>query len=201
MVGRHTPPSPDSDGIGPVLAGNLKALRQERNLSLDELAQRTGVSRAMLHQIESGRSVPTINVAWKISQGLHVPFSRLIQERQTATTRLLPAAEAKVLSNAARTFSSRALFPLDGPRTVEFYELLIQPGGSEVAEPHAPGTGEHLVLVRGTVEVEVAGEKHLLRPHDALWFKADVPHAYRNIGLVGDALLYLVMTYPDPVSF
>ena len=54
--------SPDDDGIGQRVANNLQRLRAKRQLSLDALARASGVSRAMLSQIESGRSVPPIRV-------------------------------------------------------------------------------------------------------------------------------------------
>ena len=179
------------------VAGNLRRLRAEHDLTLDELAKRAGVSRAMLHQIESGKSTPTIALLWKIAAGLDVPFSTLIDEPARTTTTLLRRANAKLLFNSDQTFSSRALFPFDGSRrSAEFYELRISPGGLEQAEAHAPGTSENLVLVSGgPVEVEVAGTTHKLEANDVLVFTADVAHSYRNIGKKDEAQLYLMMTY------
>ena len=62
----------------PVVGANLRRLRNQRGLSLERLAQISGVSRAMLGQIELGQSAPTINVLWKIASALEVPFSALI---------------------------------------------------------------------------------------------------------------------------
>ena len=53
---------------------------------------------------------------------------------------MLRAAQSKVLVSQDATFASRALFPFDGQRRVEFYELRLAPGGIEKAEPCAPGT-------------------------------------------------------------
>src|SRR5215831_19201985 len=98
---------------GPAVGPNLRRLRTRRGLSLEKLSQRSGVSRAMLSQIELGQSAPTINVLWKIARALDVTFATLIQTREVGATSVLKRADAKVLTNQAGTFSSRALFPFD----------------------------------------------------------------------------------------
>lgn len=148
----------------------------------------------MLGQIELGRSAPTINVVWKITQALDLPFSALIAETPTQDVRVLSKEKAKRLTSADGAFSSRALFPTDAARTVEFYEIRIAPGGVEHAEAHASGTNENLVVARGEVELEICGAKHLLGTGDAILFRADSPHVYRNPGKA-ESVLYLVMTY------
>jgi transcriptional regulator with XRE-family HTH domain len=191
----HTP-SPAEDSLTRAVGANLHRLRAERKWSMDELSARSGVSKAMLHQIELGKSVPTIAVVWRIADGLKVPFSELLSQPQAASDVLLSKSEAKYLTNAAGTFSSRALFPFNGPaRTAEFYELRIKPGGTETAAAHAHGTVEHLALVHGTVVVEVDGSSRTLAPGDCLVFAADRPHCYRNPVGGQEALLFLMMTY------
>lgn len=193
------PPNPQEDQLTRAVGVNLKRLRTERGWSMDELAARSQVSKAMLHQIEIGKSVPTIAVAWRIANGLKVPFSDLLTQPKAATDVVLRRAEAKYLTNADGTFSSRALFPFDGPaRTAEFYELRIRPGGVENASAHAHGTVEHLALVQGQVEVRIGETLHLLAPGDCLVFAADRAHSYRNPSAEQDAHLFLMMTYTLP---
>lgn len=186
--------------ISAAVAGNLKRLRAERDLTLEQLSEASGVSRAMLNQIETGKSVPTIATLWKVAAGLHLPFQQLIAVESGPKSVVLRRKDAKVLANAEGSFSSRALFPFDGgPRTSEFYELTIAPGGTERAAPHARGTREQLVVVKGRAVIEIAGAQHELAERDAIGFDADVPHAYVNPDARREALLYLVMTYADPV--
>lgn len=59
----------------------LKTARQNRNLTLDELAEVTGVSKPMLGQIERGQSSPTVTTLWKIATGMKIPFSSFLQEQ------------------------------------------------------------------------------------------------------------------------
>jgi transcriptional regulator with XRE-family HTH domain len=185
--------------LTPVVGSNLRRLRGQRGLSLEKLSQVSGVSRAMLGQIELGQSAPTINVLWKISSALGVPFSALISARSAGSVHVLRAEQAKLLTSHDGSFTSRALFPFDEPRRVEFYELRLAPGGVEKADAHNPGTIENLVVARGTVEIEVQGKKELLSTGDAMVFEADVPHVYRSKA-DGESVMYLVMTYADTVG-
>jgi len=190
--------APDDSGgseeVGVIVGHNLRRLRTSRGLSLERLARASGVSRAMLGQIELGRSVPTISLLWKVARALDVPVPTLLGDSGGGRTTVMRASEAKVLGSASGAFTSRALFPFTPERKVEFYELRLAPRAVERAEPHSPGTHENLVVQAGTVEITVGGERHRLGAGDAILFEADRPHGYRNAG-DGEAVLYLVMSY------
>ena len=185
---------PAATDLTRAVGANLRDIRGQRGLSLERLAQASGVSRAMLGQIELGQSTPTINVLWKIARALDLPFSALIATPLAGQTRVLPATRGKVLKSADGTFSSRALFPFDERRTVEFYELRLAPRAVERAEPHAVGTVENLVVTNGALEMAIGREVHRLATGDAIQFDADSAHEYRNPGNT-ECVMYLVMTY------
>ncbi|HYO53178.1 XRE family transcriptional regulator [Archangium sp.] len=188
-----------STDLAPIVGRNLRRLRTQRGLSLERLAKASGVSRAMLGQIELGQSAPTINVIWKIARALAIPFSALISTTAQSGTRLMRSAQSKRLASHDGSFSSRALFPFDEPRRVEFYELRLDAHAEERADAHPPGTMENLVVTAGTVEIDRGEEHHVLGQGDAILFEADVAHVYRNPGNVG-AVMYLVMTYAETVG-
>jgi transcriptional regulator with XRE-family HTH domain len=182
-----------------VLGRNLRRLRTRQGHSLERLAKLSGVSRAMLGQIETGQSAPTISLLWKISTALGVPFATLLDTQKVHGTAVLRREAAKLLASRDGKFTSRALFPFDGERKVEFYELRIAPGHTEKADAHAPGTVENLVLVRGALEVKAGPDPaHLLAEGDAIIFEADVAHSYSNKS-AAEAVAYLVMTYVETV--
>lgn len=181
------------------MGGNLRRLRIRRGLSLDRLAQRSGVSRAMLSQIELGQSAPTINLLWKVARALGVTFSALITRAGESAPTILSAGAAKLLTNQEGTFTSRALFPFDEPRRTEFYELRLKASGQELAHPHPAGTTENLIVTEGSIEIGVEQARYRLGKGDAILFVADVPHHYRNPGTT-DAVMYLVMTYAEDVG-
>ncbi len=192
----HPDAAPD---LAPTVGKNLRRLRMKRGLSLEKLAKASGVSRAMLGQVELGQSAPTINVLWKIARALDVPFASLIGTTVSQGTKVLRANQAKKLMSHDGGFGSRALFPFDEERKVEFYELRLAARAVELADPHPPGTTENLVVSAGKVEIETGGERHLLEPGDAIYFEADTAHAYRNVS-DREAVVYLVMTYTEAVG-
>ncbi len=202
----------DDDGSGGVVAGdpsadlpivigrNLRRLRVRQGHSLERLAKQSGVSRAMLGQIETGKSAPTIVLLWKVANALGVPLASLIAADDAHSTLVLQRANAKVLSSSLGQYTSRALFPFDAERQVEFYELRLAPLHREDAEAHAPGTRENLVVAKGTVEIVAGSEGPVtLNEGDAILFEADVPHSYRNLGNE-EAIVYLVMRYVETIG-
>jgi transcriptional regulator with XRE-family HTH domain len=173
---------------------SLRKLRTRRGHSLERLAKLSGVSRAMLSQIERGDSAPTITLLWKVARALEVPFAALTRASEVQGTAVLRAARSKVLLSQDGTFVSRALFPFEGQRKVRFYELRLAPGGVEKADADSPGTLANLVVSLGTVEIGIEGKRHLLDTGDAILFEADVVYSYRNPGKV-ETLMYLVVVY------
>ncbi|THF67374.1 helix-turn-helix domain-containing protein [Pseudothauera nasutitermitis] len=174
---------------------NLRRLRTQHQLSLDALARLSGVSRAMLGQVELGRSVPSITVLYKVARALEVPVTSFLGARHEPGNVVLRAAETRVVLSARGKVSTRALFPADPPTRTEFFELRL----SRLAEEHLPasppGTRANLVVVHGSVAVVVGEEEYPLATGDAIQFIADEAHAFRNLA-DSDALLYLVKTYP-----
>lgn len=189
----------EAEDLAQIVGHNLRRLRTRRGYSLERLAKLSGVSRAMLGQIELGRSVPTINLLWKVARALDVPFAALTGSPQARGTVVLRKASSKTLASQGGHFTSRALFPFEGERKVEFYELRLAGLKKEEAEPHPPGTMENLVVTEGTVEITAGRESHLLNPGDAILFEADQPHTYRNMSET-EAVMYLVMTYVESVG-
>jgi transcriptional regulator with XRE-family HTH domain len=176
---------------------NLERLRKERGLSLERLSTLAGVSRAMLGQIETGESMPTIGLLWKVSRGLDVRFADLLGDEDSGDVQFLPADSSKILRSSDGSFESRALFPFDLKRRAEFYELRLRGGHQEKADPHAEGTYENLVVHSGRLRLTVGDAPPVdLRQGDAVYFRADVPHVYANPA-TRDAIMYLVMTYAE----
>lgn len=189
-----------AEDLSAIVGRNLRRLRTKRGHSLERLAKLSGVSRAMLGQIETAKSVPSISVLWKIAQALQVPFATLMATEEAPGPVLLKKEQAKVLESSEGKFSSRALFPFDEERKVEFYELRIHALHTEVAEGHAAGTFENLFVSKGLVEIGIENEApQIVREGDAVLFKADVNHYYKNLGNT-EAVLYLVMTYAEVIN-
>jgi transcriptional regulator with XRE-family HTH domain len=179
----------------PLVAKNLRRLRTTKGFSMERLARASGVSRAMLSQIELSRSAPTINVLWRIASALGIPFGALLGSSEDSQPTVLRSEGAARLSSADGSFMSRPLFPFgQGPRKSEFYELRLAGHGQEHAVAHPPGTIENLVVASGRLLIETAGSRHTLSTGDAIVFQADASHSYSNPDAT-EAVIYLVMTY------
>lgn len=162
------------------VADNLRRLRKERALSLDQLAHASGVSRAALSQIEGSKTNPTLAVLWKIAVGLGVPFQRLLGVTDNSKASVLRAGDMVPLRSADSRMESRLLSPAGAQPGLEVYELRFQPKGFHRSEAHGAGTSETVIVLTGVLRVSVDDEVHELGPGDTIFFRADLPHAYEN---------------------
>jgi transcriptional regulator with XRE-family HTH domain len=160
----------------------LKRVRKARDLSLDQLALRSGVSRAALSQIEGGRTNPTLSVLWKVAVGLGISFPELLEMPEGNEPRVMRAGDAVALRSADGRMESRLLSPGGATPSVEVYELRFAAKGLHRSEPHSRGTTETLVVLKGALRVTLEGSDHELMTGDTIFFAADVPHAYENRG-------------------
>jgi transcriptional regulator with XRE-family HTH domain len=192
-------PVPPGDELGAAdlarrVAENLREQRKRRDMSLDQLAQLTGVSRAALSQIETRKTNPTIGVLWKIASGLGIPFSDLIGESRLSLS-VLRREESQLLRSLDRRFESRPLMPPAGVSQIEMYELTLAARSRHASEPHGPGTKELVVVLSGALKMTVGDRTDELGPGDSVVFDANIPHVYENPGS-SEARYHDVIIYP-----
>jgi XRE family transcriptional regulator, regulator of sulfur utilization len=160
---------------------NLHRIRKERNLSLDKAAELTGVSKAMLGQIERGESNPTVTTLWKIANGLRISFSILIKEEESSVTVISPDPLNPLLENEGK-YQVFPLFPFNPKRQFEVFLMVLEPGCIHESEAHHRGVEEFITVSEGTLEVLVDNETFEVKPSSAIQFQADRHHTYRNTG-------------------
>ena len=153
------------------LAITLKTLRQARGWSLSKLAEETGVSKAMLGQVERNESSPTVSTLWKIATGLNVPFSTFISPEAGPQPVFDPQQQAMVI---------KPLFPWDDELKYDHFSITLAPGACSESTPHEAGVVEHVVVISGELEMKIDGEWRLILPDSGVRFAGDKPHAYRN---------------------
>ncbi|CBG88362.1 helix-turn-helix domain-containing protein [Citrobacter rodentium] len=160
------------DNLTHYLATTLKTLRSQRGWSLSRLAEATGVSKAMLGQIERNESSPTVATLWKIATGLNVPFSTFIAPPES--TRLPtfdPQQQAMVVT---------PLFPWDPELCFDHFSILLAPGALSESTPHEAGVIEHVVVIYGELEMRINAQWRSIHAGEGVRFAGDEPHAYRN---------------------
>jgi len=190
------------------LATALRALRGERGWSLDRTAQETGVSKAMLGQIERGESSPTIATLWKIASGFQTSLSGLIEPTPPATAGGFVHRTVDALRNQPGPDGMLVapLFPYEPRFGFELFELTLLPGYERLSEAHEAGVTEHVIVLRGRMEVFVEGQWIELDEGHAVRFAADRPHGYRNRqgtpavfhNLIHYAKIFARSVFPEP---
>jgi transcriptional regulator with XRE-family HTH domain len=170
------------EDINKHVSMTLKMLRQEKGWSLDKASQETGVSKAMLGQIEREESSPTIATLWKIASGFRTSFSSFIEDIHTDFNQpLLRGGLVKQLHPEDKKIRVLPLFPFDNELHVEIFVIELLPGCEHISPSHKDGVIEHVIVVQGSMEVLVNGVWQQLHKGDGLRFNANQTHGYRNI--------------------
>lgn len=177
------------DQINEIVALNLKRLREERKLSLDQVAKTTGVSKSMLSQIERGVVVPTISTIWKITNGLKVSFTEIVQQPEEDVT-LLHISELDALLGDNGKYRNYPIFKFGDKWKFEMYYIELDSGAKLISEAHPQGSEEFLMVFSGDLCVRVGETEYTVPSGSAIRFHADCPHAYTCIG---DALCQVSM--------
>ena len=163
-----------------AISRNLARLRQEKNLSLDALAEKAKVSKVLLCQIEHSEANPTVNTLWKIAVGLDVPFGSLVYEAESPLqlvhkADITPILDAKTGLQLSPLFSSHQ-------RSIEIFIATLPRQSTHKSSPHAAKSEEYVVVLEGTLRLTVSDQAYELAEGDAICIPADQPHSYANVG-------------------
>lgn len=165
-----------------AMALNLRKIRTAAGMSLSRASEVTGVSKAMLGQIERGESSPTIATLWKIAKGFHLPLSALIGV--TEDTGPDPAVPFKAAPFKTVQFPGsiavKIVFPFDPTLGAETFRISLTPGQEHVSQPHEGGVTEEVFVLEGEMEVLRDGTWQALGAGDGIRFRADQRHGYRG---------------------
>lgn len=188
-------PSHTDTGKGgpPDIAAALRRIRQDRGYSLETLARLSGVSRAMLGQIETGKSAPTITLLWKVATALGVSLPDLLDSEKPSRTFIVR--RSKLRSTTLSEGKVEVVgYSLPGrPLPFEATQLRLAAGHTEVFPPLGTQVLALLIVNAGSVSVHVDGKApEALDADDAILFEAGHPHEISNDGSE-DALLYLIV--------
>lgn len=179
------------------IANTLKDLRQKKGWSLDKAALATGVSKAMLGQIEREESSPTIATLWKIATGFEASFSSFIEEIGAESNEALyRTGQVQTLHPDDKKIRVLPLFPFDQQLHFELFVIELLSGCEHMSPPHKHGVIEHVVVIQGSMDIFLDGEWHALSKGDGIRFNANQAHGYRNL-LTETAIFHDLIHYPD----
>jgi transcriptional regulator with XRE-family HTH domain len=170
----------------PRIGPRVRALREAMDLSLRELAERSGVSAPMLSQVEREETSPTLATAGRIAAGLDLSLSQLLRLDEGDGVSIVRKRERRSGGARSKGHSYEVLTPpLPGLRA-EVSEHLLAPaastGGPDDPPMHEPGSRETALVTAGSVRLWCDGAAHDLAAGDSVTFDADLPHHFENAG-------------------
>lgn len=188
-----------NEEIVSLLGKHLQQIRKEKKLTLEQLAQKSGVSRSMLSQIERGQANPTFGTLWNLSRALGLDMSELVEEFEangTGQSKIehVTAANTPRITNSQKGCTLALLGPPDLVGQFEWYQITVSPDGILDSQPHTQGCLEHLTILSGRAEVKSGDQSLKLAAGDTARYAADVPH---SIACVGDEMLSALLVVMD----
>ena len=176
------------------VGARVKSLREAMDLSLRDLAERSGVSAPMLSQVERGDTSPTLAIAEKIASGLDLTLSQLLRLDEDRHVVVVRAGHGRTRRRRGHKLEELTP-PLPGLRADVSVHTLAPGAATGAADDppvHEPGSRETTVVVEGTAELFIDGQRHELREGDSVTFDADLPHHFENNGETDARLIAVV---------
>ena len=178
----------------PPIGKHIQKYRKQTGLSLDDLAGKSGVSKAMLSQVETGKVNPSVAIVWRIAHGLGVSVQDLLEgSRGTARIEVFRRHQYAVLGEEDGC-EIQVISPIHMAGELELYLVELKEGSSLDSSAHFPGAEEFTTVIEGKVEVSAGRHGEIIEAGDTAHYDADIDHSLRNVGS-GRALMYMVLRY------
>ncbi|WP_112324374.1 cupin domain-containing protein [Oceanibium sediminis] len=168
-----------------AVGAHIRHLRQARSMSIKSLAERSGLSIALISQIERGISSASVRVLAKLADGLNVAISDMFEQGLDHTTpdRVVARKQDHQRIDLNRTgISKELLTPFNTDPHLDIYLMTIEPDGSSSEEDFVHQGEEAGVVLEGGMELFVDGKRYVLGEGDSFRFASSRPHRYRNAG-------------------
>lgn len=171
------------DEISKRLSKRLKEARQSRSLSLEALANLSGLSKSMLSQIERGESSPTVASLWNLTTALNMDFSGLLDgspNERSPIREVIRADQIPVIKSKGDGCHIRILSAPETVGDTEIYDLEFEPNGILDSDAHRSGCIENLTVFSGTLIVTTDGVSETVNRGDTIRYVADRSHSIRS---------------------
>jgi transcriptional regulator with XRE-family HTH domain len=172
----------DPEILATAIGQNVRRLRRRRDLTLDLLAERAGVSKGTVIGVEQARANPSIATLCRLADALGVGVSSLIQPDAIPQIRIKRRSDTPALWTGDTGSQALFLMGTDPPNSVELWDWRLASGDAFDGEAHPPGTVEMLTVLDGILLVTVGTREHTIETGDTVLFDAIVAHRYANPG-------------------
>ncbi|MBX9994591.1 XRE family transcriptional regulator [Priestia megaterium] len=176
------------------VGNELRKIRTQREFTLDELADRTGVSKLTLGKIERGETNPTLGVMWKITTGLNIPLTKLVSVQPSVA--VSKCGEGFSLKGPDEAWKVEFIFQNQIDSTIEMYRAFLSPLATYCPEPHHKGLIEVATVMEGRIEMKIEEELYELKQFDSIKFEGSHVHSYKNLE-ERPAVLHLLLKYEE----
>ena len=183
--------------VNEQIGQRVRQHRTGRGWTLDELADRSGVSRRMLITIEHGEGNPSIATLLRISDALGVGLPVLVDVERPRALTVTAAGQAPVLWRGPHGGQAVLVAGTEPPDVVELWNWTLQPGEAHTSEPHSAGTRELLLVLDGQVDLRVGERAEQLGVGDSASFAGDVAHGYAAAAGAGPTRFALTVFQPQ----
>ena len=163
------------------IAMNLKRIRKSHHMSLDMMAEKTGVSKSMLGQIERGESNPTVSTIGKIVEGLRIPFEALLYMKGDDVS-VMRDDEFPVCREREREYQFKQIISFEQTGKFELLSVRLEAGTQCQNPPHHEGTVEYVTVTQGQLWLNVGGQDYTVKEHQAVRFHTEQNYSYGNRG-------------------
>lgn len=175
----------NAENVNQRIAGQLRRLRAEAELSLDALAAKTGVSRSMLSLIERAECSPTAVILERLAVGLNVTLATLFEldtETQVPKEPVQRRACQTEWRDPETGYVRRNLSPPHVPQPLQLVEIEFPPKARVVFESHGRDVAiyQQFVMLEGTIEITCDNQCHRLKPGDCLAMKITGTNVFEN---------------------
>jgi transcriptional regulator with XRE-family HTH domain len=172
----------------------LKLLRKQLGMSLQDLAEKTGLTKSYLSKLERGLSTPSIAVALKLSSALHMDVERLFSEEAVKDGIVIVKATDRIPLGRRNSPLKSDYEVIVGNSTVRHnHTFIVTPAFdfSEVEFKEHEGQ-EFLFVHKGRIEINFASQLFVLSIGDAVYFDAHIPHKIRSLGAHSAQVLVVI---------
>lgn len=161
------------------LGVRLKEFRKGRGLSLEQLAEMSGVSRSAISKIERGEVTPTTSNLAKLAEALGTTFAELMSRPSRGEVVVLRAKDQPCMVDDKTGFQRRCIAPILPSRGLDWV-LNTLPKGQSTGQfvPHSVGVEEYIYVLSGELDALLDRQSHPLSAGDALFFRAHIPHEF-----------------------
>ena len=181
------------------LGKRLSDLRKRKNMTLDELSEKSGVSKSILSQIERDLSNPTVitisRIASALGENLSDFFLKIEVEDMDTIER---SKETPSITSKDGLCQLNILGAGETVNWLQWYLLNMKPKGVLDSSSHGPKTFENLTVLEGEVEVENGGSKEIIKKGDTFRFQTNKNHLIKNISKKNSQVL--MVNYIDPIN-